>query len=216
MVKPKLVTGEFYHIYNRGNNKRPIFLSHFDLFRFLQSMREFNTKELIGSIYLKSLEDDEFRSSTPKTTEKLVDFVCYCLNQNHFHILMQQLAENGIMKFMHKLGTGYTNFFNGKNKSSGSLFQGRYKAIHVDSNEYLRHLSVYINLNYKAHKLGSSTSRLCKSSWGEYVGEEKGFCNKRIILSQFKGAEDYKDFAEGALKTIKDKKYMEKSLALAI
>lgn len=214
MVKPKLVTGEFYHIYNRGNNKRPIFLSHFDLFRFLQSMREFNTKEPIGSIYLKSLKENEFRSSTPQSKERVVDFVCYCLNQNHFHILAQQLEENGIMKFMHRLSTGYTNFFNGKNKFSGALFQGRYKAIHVDSNEYLRHLSVYINLNHKAHQLRSSTPQLYKSSWGEYIGDEKGFCNKHIITSQFKSVKNYIDFAQEALKIIKDKKYMEKSLVL--
>lgn len=214
MIKPKFANGEFYHVFNRGNNKRPIFLTSFNLDRFLQSMQEFNIEEPIGSIYANSFKE-ALRSSTPKSEKKkLVDFVCYCLNTNHFHVLIKQLADNGIIKFMHRIGTGYTNYFNEKNKSSGALFQGRYKAIHVDTNEYLLHLSVYINLNYKVHQLRSSTPKLCKSSWGEYMGAEEGFCNKRIVLSQFKNIQDYKSFVEETLKTIKDKKDMEKSLAL--
>lgn len=185
----------------------------FDLMRFLQSMQEFNTKEPIGSIYINSFKNEELRSSTPKL-EKIVDFVCYCLNQNHFHILIKQIADGGIIKFMHRLGTGYTNYFNGKNKTSGALFQGRYKAIHVDTNEYLLYLSAYINLNYKVHQLRSSTPKLCKSSWEEYTNVMNGFCNKKIIMSQFNSAANYKDFAEEALKIIRNRKDMEKSLNL--
>src|SRR3989344_8341704 len=119
----KFTTGEFYHIFNRGNNKREVFLDKYDLNRFFLSMREFNTDKPIGSIYEHSFEKEKTESNP-----KLVEFVCYCLNPNHYHFALKQLVENGITKFMHRLGTGYTKYFNKKHENIGSLFQGTYKA----------------------------------------------------------------------------------------
>src|SRR3989344_7211266 len=144
MRKIEFVESEFYHVYNRGNNKRVIFNKPFDLDRFLTSIEYFNNVESIGSIYEESLfRDKKLGGSTSKLglgSEKLVDIVAYCLNPNHFHFILKQLSVDGIQKFMHRLGTGYTMYFNEKYKNSGSLFQGRYQAIHVNSNEYLLHL----------------------------------------------------------------------------
>ena len=230
MRRAKFVNEEYYHIYNRGVDKRTIFECKEDLDRFFQSIDEFNVIKPIGSIYENSLikikknkEAKKFGSSTPKFyiyTEKkkdeLVEFVCYCLNPNHYHFLLQQLVDKGVEKFMHKLGTGYSNYFNKKYKRSGSLFQGKFKAIHVDSNEYLLHLSVYVNLNYRVHnleKFGSPASKLFKSSWGEYIGENKeNFCKKDIILDQFGSVLDYKKFAKNSLEHIKEIKDIEKFL----
>ncbi|MBI2669620.1 MAG: transposase [Candidatus Yanofskybacteria bacterium] len=213
----KFINGEFYHIFNRGNNKRLIFTSQFDLCRFLQSMDEFNVRGPIGSIYAQSFKKDSLNSSTTKS-QRLVDFVCYCLNPNHYHLLIKQLVNDGIREFMHKLGAGYTRYFNERYKLSGSLFQGRFKAIHIDSNDYLLHLSVYINLNNKVHKLSSSATKLSSSSWNEYIRPFKSndFCKKDIILSQFQSISSYKEFACDALKTIRDRKDMEKSLELLL
>ena len=219
MKKPQFATGEFYHLYNRGNNKRPIFIKPFNLLRFLQSMAEFNVRGPIGSIYAKSFEKDDLLSGSTTKSAKLVDFVCYCLNPNHFHVLVKQLLDGGIVELMHKIGTGYTRYFNEKHKFSGALFQGRYRAIHVDTNDYLLYLSAYINLNPEAHQLSGSTTKLCMSSWDEYVCDKSGkneLCNTKIILSQFNTREDYKKFAEGALAVIKEKKEMEKSLKLLL
>lgn len=207
--KIKFVNNHFYHIFNRGVDKREIFSTPDDLARFLQGIDEFNVIRPIGSIFQNSF--NPLRSSTPKEG-KLVNFICYCFNPNHYHFLLEQIADNGIEKFMQRLGTGYTNFFNNKNKRSGSLFQGRYKSILVDSNEYLLHLSSYINLNDKVHQLGSSTS---KSSWGEYVQgsyDDFNFCEKDIILGQFDNKEEYKNFAEKSLENIRERKEMEKLL----
>lgn len=213
----KFTNGEFYHIYNRGNNKRPIFQGFWDLQRFFQSMAEFNVRGPIGSIYANSFKKDLLSSSATKP-QRLVDLICYCLNHNHYHFLIKQLVNDGVREFMHKLGAGYTRYFNERYKLSGSLFQGRYKAIHVDSNDYLLHLSVYINLNNKIHKLGSPATKLSRSSWDEYVEPAKNndFCKKDIILSQFQSISDYKEFADEALKTIRGRKDMEKSLELLL
>ena len=122
-----------------------------DVARFFVCMSFFNTRDPIGSVYEYSREELQFGSLASKK-KKLINFVAFCLNQNHYHFILEPLVDDGIQKFMHRLSTGYTNYFNEKYKRSGSLFQGTYKAIHANSNEYLLHLSVYVNLNYKVHK----------------------------------------------------------------
>ena len=210
MRKTRFVNGEIYHVYNRGTDKRIIFSDNEDVERFIQSMEEFNVIEPIGSIYensfiLKSNHVTVLKSQGKK--EKLVNFIAYCLNPNHYHFLLEQVADRGIEKFMQRLGNGYTKYFNNKNKRSGVLFQGKFKSVHIDSNEYLLHVSAYVNLNNRVHKLGHRMSKLeivkSRSSWGEYMGDNKlgnGFCKKDIILGQFKNVDDYRNFAEHSLK----------------
>lgn len=216
MRKTPFVENEYYHIYNRGVDKREIFSDQYDVKRFFQSMAEFNIIEPIGSIYENSfVKEKEVKLGS--STSKLVEFVCYCLNPNHYHFLLKQIAENGIEKFMHRLGTGYTKYFNNKIKRTGSLFQGRFKSIHIDSNEYLLHLSAYINLNDRVHsldKLGSSTSK-SRSSWEEYVSRKNfgaKFCESDIILGQFDSPGEYEKFALEALENIREKKELDKEL----
>ncbi|MEK7107500.1 MAG: transposase [Patescibacteria group bacterium] len=214
--KVPFVTGEHYHLYNRGIDKRNIFSNQKDLDRFLQSMIEFNTLAPIGSIYENSFaqlggETSKLKKAGKGKAEKLIDFISYCINPNHYHFIVKQACERGIEKFMHRLGTGYTMYFNEKEERSGSLFQGVFKSIHVNSNEYLLHLSAYVNLNDRVHQLGGETSKLVKSksSWGEYVGNEnanKGICEKDIILEQFKNRKEYKEFALESLEAIKQRK----------
>lgn len=213
MRKIKFTNGEFYHIFNRGVDKRQVFMDDDDLCRFFQSMDEFNTIDPIGSIFENSFRKVE--NSIFERGEKLVNFICYCLNPNHYHFILEQLVEKGVEKFMHRLGSGYTTYFNQKNKRSGSLFQGKYKAVHIDSNEYLLHVSAYVNLNNKVHKLGDSVPK-SKSSWSEYLksrGNAKDdFCSKEIVLNQFGSIGEYKSFAEDSLKDIQERKEMKKFL----
>ncbi len=214
--KIQFINKEYYHLYNRGIDKRNIFSNQKDLNRFFQSMVEFNTIEPIGSIYENSFKNRQLGGEASKLTKipkrkegKLVNFIAYCLNPNHYHLIVQQVSEKGIEKFMHRLATGYTMYFNEKEERSGSLFQGVFKSVHVDSNEYLLHLSAYVNLNDKVHQLGGEASKLVKSvsSWGEYTKNDKnGICEKDIILDQFSNIGDYKKFALESLRTIRDRK----------
>jgi REP element-mobilizing transposase RayT len=208
--KVQFVDNEYYHVFNRGVDKREIFIEPRDSERFFQCMEKFNTTEPIGSIFEDSFRKEPLGRKTPK----LVNFICYCINPNHYHFVLEQISDRGIEKFMQKLGTGYTNYFNKKYKRTGSLFQGKFKSVHVDSNEYLLFLSAYVNLNNEAHKIESRLSNLfVKSSWEEYVfGGVKNFCTKDIILNQFNNREEYKNFAKEALVNIKEKKEMEKLL----
>ncbi|KKT62318.1 MAG: Transposase [Candidatus Giovannonibacteria bacterium GW2011_GWC2_44_9] len=211
MRKTIFANGEYYHIYNRGVDKRGVFMDKFDFERFLQSIEEFNSEDPIGSIYENSFIKDQIKSKK----KKLVRIICYCLNPNHYHFIIGQLVGRGIEKFMHKLGLGYTQYFNLKHHRSGALFQGPFKAIHIDSNEYLLHLSAYVNLNFKVHKfkLGDLVPKW-RSSWDEYVNEQRGagLCKRDVILDQFKNRAEYKKFAESSLIDILGRKDAAKSL----
>ena len=206
--KVNFTAGEFYHIYNRGVDKRDIFSDFFDLRRFFQSMVEFNTTEPIGSIFENNFKKDKELGSL---ASKLVNFIAYCLNPNHFHFILEEVSEKGVEKMMHRIGTGYTKYFNNRYKRNGSLFQGTFKARHINPNEYLLHSSVYVNLNNHEKLLGSLASKfkLSKSSWGEYIGHDADFCKKDIILGQFRENKEYEEFALSSLDDIVARKEAE-------
>ncbi len=196
MRKIQFQVGEYYHIYNRGVDKRRIFMDHKDYLRFLISIKEFNTIEQIGSLYLKSKIQknmDHSHSVALKPPSGLVNFISYCLMPNHYHFLLKQTVNNGIAKFMHKLSMGYAHYFNDKYKRSGSLFQGPYQAVHIKSDHQLIQLSGYIHGNPEIHKI-SKAENWSWSSYSDYLGERKGtLCVKEIILNEFKDANEYKN-----------------------
>jgi REP element-mobilizing transposase RayT len=82
-----------------------------------------------------------------RSSQDLVNILGYALMPNHFHLLMQQKVDDGIKKFMHRLGTAYSMYFNKKNDRTGVLFQGRFKAKHIDNDPYFLHIFSYVHLN---------------------------------------------------------------------
>ncbi len=205
-----ITNNEFYHICNRGVDQRNVFLDQYDVDRFYQSMNEFNNINPIGSIYAQSFKINQLRGSTPKLVNdsKLVNILAFCLNPNHYHFILEQVVDGGISEFMRRLG-GYTSYFNKKYNRSGVLFQGRFKSVHIDSNEQLLNTSVYVNLNNEVHQLRGATPKLVKSrsSWMEYTeNTENNFCKKDIILNQFKNKEDYRKFAKKSLESILERR----------
>ena len=119
-----LITGETYHIFNRGVDKRSIFSDKLDYYRFYNSLILFNTVKQSGSIFELRWKNGWIREQSP-----LVDINAYCLLNNHYHLLLTQVVDGGISEFMKRLGGGYTSYFNERNKRSGSLFQGKYKRV---------------------------------------------------------------------------------------
>jgi len=215
MRKTPFQTNNYYHIFNRGVDKRTVFQKHKDLSRFFQSMIEFNTIKPIGSMLELSVRRKSplVGNLVSKTPEELVDIVCYCLNPNHYHFILRQKTDKGIERFMHRLGLGYSKYFNEKYKRSGSLFEGTFKALHIDSDAYLLYASAYVNLNNRVHRIQGD---LWQSSWKEYMNaqENAGCCKKEVILNQFSGPRSYREFAENALKTMRQRKELEKLLKL--
>ncbi len=140
--KIKLAIGEYYHIYNRGVDKRDVFMDEDDYKRFTFLLFICNSdKSIEVRNYIKNGGETSVRSNT------IVDIGAYCLMPNHFHLLIREKTENGISKFIQKVSTAYTMYFNQKMDRSGALFQGVFKSKHIDSDEYLKYMFSYIHLN---------------------------------------------------------------------
>ena len=138
--------GEYYHLYNRGVEKRSIFENDEDRERFLTLLYlSNNTKPFVMRDLQKS--GHEFNDIFDIAREPIVALGAYCLMDNHFHILVKEIEEGGITIFMKRLMTGYTMYFNRKHKRVGPLFQGTFKAEHASDDEYLKYLYAYIHLN---------------------------------------------------------------------
>lgn len=146
MRKTPLSIGEYYHVYNRGVDKRIIFTSAADHERFITLLyacngtRGFDLDEQ-GKTINKLLENNFDRG------EPLVSVCSYVLMPNHFHLYLKEIQEKGISRFMHKLGIAYTAYFNKKYKRTGSLFQGAFRAEHASRDPYASYIASYIHLN---------------------------------------------------------------------
>lgn len=155
MRKIKFVKGGIYHIFNRGVEKRNIFQNDADRWRFLQGLYLFNDEEnstnLLwklenekGRLNFRTLKD--FIEREHKERKPLVRIMADCLMPNHYHLIVEEVKDNGISAFMHKIGTGYAGYFNKKHERVGSLFQGTFKASQVDKDLYLQYLLIYLNV----------------------------------------------------------------------
>lgn len=229
MRKIKFTPGKIYHIYNRGVDKRNIFIEDADKWRCLQGLCLFNDEKNSsnilwqierdrGEINLKILKDYIVKDGR----KPLVRILAYSLASNHYHLLAEELREGGITKFMHKWGVGYACYFNSKYKRSGSLFEGRFKAVLVDNELYLQYLLVYINVinpgQFVEPKLKENGIRdiesVIKSADEYFFGTHQEYSGKRgsIIIDRgvlgeiFPNPEKYLDFVRQVLA---DKKYQE-------
>ena len=140
--KIKFSTDEFYHIYNRGSNKANIFINDSDRKRFIKLLYLCNTPKPVVYKTVQGVPLDEIERENT-----LVNIGAYCLMPNHFHLLLKEKEENGISRFLEKLLTGYSMYFNKKYGRTGSLFERPFKAKHADTDEYLKYLFAYIHLN---------------------------------------------------------------------
>lgn len=184
-----LVNGEYYHVYNRGVAKMPIFLTSRDNKRFLDSVIH----------YLDVDVNLRFSKSSSKTFQKpkkqIVEIISYCFMPNHFHFLLKQNENDGIMNFVRKISNSYAKYFNIKRERKGPLFEGKFKAIRIESNEQLLHLTRYIHLNPLIGHVITDLNSYMWSSYLEYLGKSKlEICSKDVVLDQFKSIKNYQRF----------------------
>jgi putative transposase len=143
--KIPIVEGEFYHVYNRGVDKRTTFLDKADYERFLLLL--FLCNDTLP-VKLRDIgKESPLRSFLRTDREKIVDICAYCLMDNHFHLLVYEKQQEGLSMFMQKLLTAYTMYFNKRYERTGALFQGTYKTSHVDKDSYLSTVFRYIHFN---------------------------------------------------------------------
>ncbi|MFH1601691.1 MAG: transposase [Candidatus Shapirobacteria bacterium] len=195
-----LVTNYYYHVYNRGSNGQPIFLSKRDYQRFKDLLSYYQHSDHPGSyskfLILKSEERQKILRNLSKEDIKYADIICYCLMPNHFHVLLKQNRNDGISKLMATVQNGYARYFNKKQDKFGPLFQGRFKAVLVNNEEQLLHLTRYIHLNPYSSAIVNTSKQLKNYPWSslqEYLSNNQEICKKEIIISHNK-SKNYKDF----------------------
>lgn len=216
--KDPFVTGEYYHIHNRGIDKRVIFKLERDYERFMMLLYLANSKD---SIRLDNLVNNQHKNFEEIMVldkgEPLVSVGAWCLMTNHFHLLIRQEIDGGITKFMSKLGIGYSMFFNIKYQRKGSLFGGLFKSKLVGTDDnYLQQLFAYIHLNPLDiefsgwnNEIKNSSNEMKEflesyrySSYIDHVGLEEDRVEKNIIKTEnfpdyFQNKQSFQEFVEG-------------------
>lgn len=191
-----LVNDGYYHVFNRGSDRRDIFLQYRDYKRFKQtfSYYRFGGRKPKFSNYTKA----KLLGKDVQLGEKQVEIIAYCLMPNHFHFLLKQLTDRGISGFLGQISNSYTRYFSTKYTRVGPLLQGRFKAVSVDTDEQLMHVSRYIHLNPYV-----SPSGIIKvgvdylwSSYSEYLSGVGSLCSMGDVLSFFGTPDNYRKFVE--------------------
>jgi len=203
-----IAPGEYYHIFNRGNDKQTIFRDKRDWARFLfliiylQSPITFQNISRIITNYVQSSvfnlkEDDEIEV----VKNRNIEFVSFAIMSNHFHLIVSELERGGIARYMQRVLCAYTKYFNTKYERSGHLFQGPYKAVHIESNEQLLYLSSYIHKNPRELPEWRNREHLYPwSSYQDYTNKNRwnGFLRQDIILDQFSDKKEYERFVKSS------------------
>lgn len=217
-----IAVGGIYHIINRGVEKRKIFMKPQDYARFVLGLYFFNdahakydiwtnfqnrksqTLAILGQSGSPRMEGEEER-------DPLVDLLAFTLMPNHFHFIIREIVEDGITRFMQKMG-GYSQYFNQQYDRVGSLFQGRYKAVHIKTDDQLRTAFVYVHTNpvelkepsWKDWKVKDGPAALNFlgnyrwSSYGDYIGKPTfpAVTERKFLLDVFDGEKECKQAVE--------------------
>jgi len=201
---------EFYHIYNRGTDKRIIFCDEYDYNRFILQLYLCNNTEPVdlGDLLRQGTSLSEIFSI--KKVDTLVEIGAWVLMPNHFHILIKEKVDGGISTFMKKLLTSYSMYFNRKYHRTGSLFEGLFKARHLDYDQYLKYQFAYIHLNpisliepawkdktiFDREKAKDFLKEYLYSSYSDYCGNERpqnNILNKEAFPEYFESFFDFKE-----------------------
>lgn len=156
----------YYHVYNRGVEKREVFLDDQDYRVFLSYFKDYLSPP-------EELGIKIFPSRKLKNYSRDIDLLCYCLMPNHFHLMIKQFLRTMMTGFMRSLLTRYSMYFNLKYKRVGSLFQSNYKAVNIFSEEQLVYLSRYIHRNPATSGSNPEVLKHEYSSLVNYLGEVK-------------------------------------------
>lgn len=197
-----LVNNEIYHICNRSISFIPAFVSKRDYQRALEILNYYQyAKTPLCFSKFKRLSLKERISLLEKLNKedrRLGKILCFCLMPNHFHLLLKQTKEGGISKLVANFQNSYTRYFNLKNKRVGPLLQGTFKAVRIETDEQLIHVSRYIHLNPYSSLVIKNLEELERYPWsslGEYLYSQKRKLSfPKEILDFFKNPQQYKKF----------------------
>lgn len=188
-----LAVDEWYHCYTRGIDQRSTFEDTGDFERFRELLYLANdVKAVDRNLYGNLLHKDVF---IRQRVRPLVSIGAYCLMPNHYHILLKEIEEGGISKFMQKVGTGYVMYFNTKNERVGNLFIKPFRSKHIGTDRYLRHVAQYIHLN---------PAELFERDWKRGIVRNRRSLERLLMTYRFSSFPDFSG-AKRAQGTILDR-----------
>jgi len=168
------IKGNYYHIYNRGLDKNPIFYNPANYEYCLRLIQRYKVRYGITVI-------------------------AYCLMPNHYHLLLRQEGDTPVYRFINSLFNSYVQAVNRQQNRKGPMFEGRYKYVHVDKGDYLIHLCRYIHLNPVKANLTSRPEDWLYSNYSEWVCLQDGSVkDQNFIKDHFTTPMDYASFCENS------------------
>lgn len=201
--KIQFAEGEYYHLYNRGVDKRVVFETESDRKRFMLLLYLCNGKTPFRFDRLpewrSKMSLELIAAALSETRDSpIVAIGAYCLMPNHFHILVRETTKNGISAFMHRVSTAYTMYFNIGRKRTGALFQGSFKAELAGTDRYLKYLFSYIHLN---------PVRLIERKWKEDGIKDKKRAEQFLAKYSYSSYVDYLGLKRGFSKILNKKEF---------
>jgi len=193
-IKPTFINQSIYHLYNRGVAKQPIFADERDYQRLLTTFSfylEGQPPSKLSTVVLQDLK----KILGSAASHPIIEILGYCLMPNHFHLLVRQVEEGGISTFMRRALDSYTRYYNTRHNRVGSIFQGKFKAVLVENDEQLIHLSRYIHLNPFVENLIDAPESYRWSSYQCYLsGRSSRICSPDFIVELVGSAAEYREF----------------------
>ncbi len=192
--QPNFETGHAYHAYNRGVAKQPLYDDGVDYRLMLEALSFYLDGSPATSLTAARKLDGFQKFLIAPATRPLVEVFAFCLMPNHFHLVLRQLQDGGISTYLRRALNSFTRAYNTRHHRVGTMFQGTFRAVAVESDEQLLHLTRYVHLNPFVARL-SDTPSYPWSSYGSYLsGTKTRFVNPSLPLQLAGGQEAYKDF----------------------
>ncbi|MCR4305988.1 MAG: transposase [Candidatus Daviesbacteria bacterium] len=197
--------GEIYHVFNRGMDRRTTFTEKREFERMQKLIRFYRHKDIpirFSKVIQQPEDTREKILGALYQGEKVVDILSYCLMPNHFHFLLKQKTEKGIPSFISNITNAYTKYFNTKHERTGPLLEGVFKAVHIESDEQLVHVSRYIHLNPVVSGViaENELENYQWASYPEYLSlSNMEISQKDLILDMFKTVKVYREFVNNQI-----------------
>lgn len=222
--RPPIATGEIYHIVIRAIESLKLFRDEKDYFRMISDLFAFNNIHPISSTHRWQINKSPSRTvlANMEGRKLLVEILAFCLMTNHVHLLVRQIKDGGISKFMRKIGAGYGGYCNKKYHRSGHLFQGKYRIVHIKDDKQLITVFVYIHANPVAILVpnwkekgikGVELQKVIKflenyrwSSYPDYLGKKNfpSVTNREFLLKEIGSIKEIQRLVNDWLQTKKD------------
>lgn len=178
MSKSPIVTGEIYHVYSKSIAGYKIFNNDAEFSRIEEVVAYYQTEK--RPIKFSKFKERNMQNKKEEEIKKLVQIICYCFMPTHIHLVLKQLKDKGVSKFVNNILNSYSHYFNIKHNRKGPLWEGRFKNVLIDTDEQFLHLTRYIHLNPVTEYLVDKPEDWKYSSYREYIGlveKDKSICD---------------------------------------